>query len=142
MKTQYLRILLAVVCFAALGITAKAQELDQVVVTIPFEFAAAGKTLPAGTYKVNRLARERLGVLVLTNLDNRTSGVFVIPTEFEDVRAGKTQVSFEQAGGQHFLSKIETRDHVFDISVPRSVTLLASAQSHTGTGSGSSDGNN
>jgi hypothetical protein len=38
MKKQYLRILMAVVGLAGLGVTAKAQDLDQVVVTIPFEF--------------------------------------------------------------------------------------------------------
>jgi hypothetical protein len=141
MKRQYLRLLMALVGLAVFGVTAKAQFSDQLTVTVPFEFVAAGKTLPAGTYRVNRLSGNNLEELVLSGPDNR-AGVFVNATEVRSVRAGKTQVSFEQAGDQHFLSKIETENHVFDIAVPRSAALLASAPSHTGTTSGSSDGNN
>jgi hypothetical protein len=140
MKPQYLRILLALVCFAALGITAKAQEVDQLVVTIPFEFVAAGKTLPAGNYRVKRLSGDRLEELVLSGPENR-GGVFVFATEVESVRDGKTQISFEQAGDQHFLSKIETRNHVFNIEVPHAATLLASTPSHTVPVSGSAGSN-
>jgi hypothetical protein len=48
MKNQYLRILLAVVCFAGMGITAAAQGRDLIVVTLPFPSVASGKMLPAG----------------------------------------------------------------------------------------------
>lgn len=47
-KKQYLRIVIALIGFVSLGITARAQTVDQVVVNIPFEFVVAGKTLPAG----------------------------------------------------------------------------------------------
>jgi hypothetical protein len=56
MKKLCLRIAVSLVGFAGLGITAKAQVVDQIVVTIPFEFVVAGKTLPAGTYRVNRVS--------------------------------------------------------------------------------------
>lgn len=56
MKKLCLRIAVALVGFARLGITAKAQILDQIVATIPFAFVVAGKTLPAGAYRVNRVA--------------------------------------------------------------------------------------
>ena len=141
MKPQFLRILLAPVCFASLAITAKAQDVDRLVVNIPFEFVAAGKTLPAGNYEVKRLLGNSLEELVLSGPEAH-AGVFVLASEVESVREGKTHISFEQAGDQHFLSKIETRDHVFNIEVPRAATLLASAPSHSGTASRSSDGNN
>jgi hypothetical protein len=141
MKKLYLRILVALVSFAGLGITAKAQVVDQIVVTIPFEFVAAGKTLPAGTYRVNRLSDDRLGGLVLRSLDNRASAI-VLPTEVESAPSDKAQVSFETAGDEHFLSRIETSDNVFNIPVSRAAILLASAKSHTGAASGSSAGSN
>jgi hypothetical protein len=45
-KKQCFRIVIALIGFAALGITAKTQAVDQVVVNIPFEFAAPGTAVP------------------------------------------------------------------------------------------------
>jgi len=137
MKKVYLRILVALVGFAGLGITAKAQAVDQIVVTIPFEFVAAGKTLPAGTYRVNRLTQDRLAGLIISSFENRASAI-VLPAEVESAPNDKAQVSFETAGDEHFLSKIETADHTFTIPVSRAAILLASTKSHIGTASGSS----
>ena len=75
MKKLYLRILVALVSFAGLGITAKAQVVEQIVVTIPFEFVAAGKTLPAGTYTINRLSDDRFAGLVIRSFENRASAI-------------------------------------------------------------------
>ena len=142
MKTQFVRTLIALVGFAALAIAAKAQVIDQIVVTIPFEFVAAGKILPAGAYKVNRVSsNDRWTGLVLTSYENGTS-VIVHPTEVETARVDNAHVSFQQAGDQRFLSRIETADNVFNISVPRSEIQLASGKSHTGTASGSASGSN
>ena len=72
MKKLCLRIAVALVSFAGLGITAKAQAADQIVVTIPFEFVVAGKTLPAGTYRVNRVSDDRWAGLILSSFENRS----------------------------------------------------------------------
>ncbi len=141
MKKLYLHIVVALVGFAGLGVTAKAQAVDHVVVTIPFEFVAAGKTLPAGTYTVNRLSDDRIGALVLRSSDNRESAIF-LPTEVESAPSDKAQVSFETAGDEHFLSKIETTEYVYNIQVPRAAILLASGKSHPGAASGSATGSN
>jgi hypothetical protein len=136
MKRQYLRILVAVLGFAALGATVKANEIDQVVVTIPFQFVAAGKTLPAGTYRLNRVSGERFQGLFLSSFENRV-GTIVMPIEVESVAAETPQLTFEQVGDQHILSKIQTGDNVFNLRVPPAATLLASAPSHAGKASGS-----
>ena len=73
MRKQCLRILIALLSVAGSGMAARAQARDQIVVTIPFEFVVAGKTFPAGTYKVNRV----------TDTDPRT----LILHSFEIVRA-------------------------------------------------------
>jgi hypothetical protein len=57
----------------------------------------------------------------------------------ESTPDGKAHVSFETAGGEHFLSKIETADNVFTIPVSRAAILLAE-KSHTDTSSKSSVG--
>ena len=144
MKKLCLRIAVALVSFAGLGITAKAQVVDQVVVNIPFQFVVAGKTLPAGTYRVNRVSDDKWAGLILSSFENR-AGALVRPIEVESIREvestsdGKAHLSFETAGGEHFLSKIETADNVFTIPVSRAAILLAE-KSHAGASSRSSVG--
>ena len=139
MKKLCLRIAVALVSFAGLGITAKAQVVDQIVVTIPFEFVVAGKTLPAGTYRVNRVSDDRWAGLILSGAENR-AGAIVLPNDVEDAHADKAHVSFETAGDEHFLSKIETADSVFTIPVSRTAILLASGKSYGDASSGGSAG--
>jgi hypothetical protein len=138
---QYLRIVIALVGLAGFGVAAKAQVADQLVVTIPFEFTVAGKTLPAGTYRVNRVSTTDNRTLMLSSYENRAS-VMVIPTYVEEASGDKTQITFEQVGDQHFLNRIATADHVFAFPVSREAVLLASTKSHGGTPSGSSNGSN
>ena len=139
MRKLCLRIAVALVSFAGLGITAKAQVVDQVVVTIPFQFVIAGKTLPAGTYRVNRVSDDRWAGLIFSSFENRASAI-VHPIEVESTPDGKAHLSFETAGDEHSLSKIETADNVFTIPVSRAAILLASEKSHTDTSSRSSVG--
>jgi hypothetical protein len=131
MRKHYLRFLIALIGVAGLGTAAKGQAVDQIVVNIPYEFVVAGNTLPAGTYQVNRLSNIHPEVLILSSFESR-AGLMVRSTEVESTRADKPEVSFEQIDGQHFLSKIETADHVFTIPVSRSEILEAAAKSARG----------
>jgi hypothetical protein len=130
MRKQYLRILIALITVAGLGVVAKGQDLDQVTVKIPYEFVAGGKTLPAGSYKVERLIGVNERELVLRSLDNHTS-TLVVATVLESNSIDKASVSFEHVGDQFFLSEIKSADHVFTIPVSRSAVLEASAKSHS-----------
>jgi hypothetical protein len=141
MKMLHLRILVALVGFTALGITAKAQTIDQIAVTIPFEFVAAGKILPAGTYRVTRISNERWEGLLLSSPANRSSA-FLHPVYVERSHSDNARVSFQQAGDQQFLIRIDSGDNVFTLPVSRVAILEASAKSHTGAVSGSSAGSN
>jgi hypothetical protein len=115
MKKHYLRILLALVGFAGFGSMARAQAHQEIVVTLPFEFMVAGKTLPAGTYMVSRIADERSD-LVLSNYDKHVS-VLVHPIVVEGASADKPRVSFERVGETRFLTRIATHDKVYSIPV-------------------------
>ena len=137
MKTQYLRLLLVLAGFAAFAVPAKAQVVDQPVVNIPFQFVVAGRTLPAGEYKVTRLYGWNPRVLVLSSYENRASAI-VIPAEVEESLGGKARLTFETAGDQHFLSSIATEDHVYNFEVPSTDSLLAATPHQTGSGSASS----
>jgi hypothetical protein len=141
MKKLYLRILVALVGFAGLGVAAKAQAVDQIVTTIPFKFVVAGTTLPAGTYKVSRVWSDKSEALVISSYENNVSAV-VLPTEVKNAPTDKPELTFEKAGEDHFLSKIETADNVFTIRVSPEALLLASGKSQTGVASGIANGAN
>jgi hypothetical protein len=142
MKRQYLRILMVLVGVAGFGVAAKAQSLDRVVVTIPHQFEAAGKTFPAGIYEVKRADElSKFPTLIFSSVENHVSTLLVAST-MEPAAPEKPELSFEQVGDQHFLSKIETGDHVFTLLVSHSAKLETAAQSHTGTATGSTAGSN
>jgi hypothetical protein len=123
MKKHYLRIFLALAGFAGLSGIARAQSHQEIVVTLPFDFVASGKTLPAGTYTVSRISENNFD-LVLSNQAKHV-GVLVHPIEVEDSRADKNTVSFERVGESRFLAKIETADYVYSISVSRAAITEA-----------------
>lgn len=125
MKKLFLRALLVLAGLAGLNIPAKAQAVDQIVVKIPFEFVAAGTTLPAGEYRISRLRDEKPRVLLLRSLDNRAD--IVMLTDTEDTPHGKVRLDFTTVGDQHILSRIESSGYAYIISVPRTEALLAAA---------------
>jgi hypothetical protein len=126
---KYARILVAVAFLLGLGVTANAELQPEIVVNLPFEFVAGGKTLPAGTYTVKRFSQQPFDALILTSYDNGIS-VFARPIEMEGASTDKPKVSFRQVGGQRFLSAIQTEDYVYNFSVSRSVILEASLKQH------------
>jgi hypothetical protein len=142
MRRQCLRILIALIGVAGFGIAVRAQVLDQIEVNIPYQFVASGKTLPAGTYRVKRVGITDPRLLILSSLETRATAI-IHSTWVENSHADKNEVSFVQVGDEHFLSKIETPNHLFTISVSRSEILEAAAKSRSGSpASGSADGNN
>ncbi|PYT66962.1 MAG: hypothetical protein DMG42_28045 [Acidobacteria bacterium] len=73
MKKPFLFIFLALAGVAGLIIPANAQAQDQIVVKIPFQFVAAGQTLPAGEYRISRLSYSEPTILLLSSLENHTN---------------------------------------------------------------------
>jgi len=144
MRRQYLRILMALIGVAGLGVAAKGQDTDHVDVKIPYQFVVAGQTLPAGTYRVTRPDLNTRALAFNDFADH--ASVIVLASQVEISFADKFKVSFEQIGGQLFLNKIQTGDHLFTIPVSRAEILEAAAKSHSGTpatgASGSASGAN
>src|SRR6202521_5759708 len=106
MKKQCMRILIALIGVAGLGMAARGQVLDQIVVNIPYEFVVAGKTLPAGTYRVHRVDDRNNRALAISSFDTGAA-VLVLPVEVAgQTRAAEPRLSFQQVGEQHLLSRI------------------------------------
>jgi hypothetical protein len=129
MKKYYVRILSAFFGLAALAISAKGQAVDQLVVNVPYEFVVAGKTLPAGPYRVNRINDTDERQLMISSLENREA-VMVISNEVTPIHTESPSLSFQHAGGEFFLSKIATAEHVFTIPVSKRAVSEAIAKTH------------
>ncbi len=129
MKTSYFAAVLTMTCLLGFGISAHAQDAGGVVVNVPFEFVAGGKTLPAGTYSVGRLSP---GIHPSLIIDSKDNGPFalVLPIVRGGDSAGRTELSFERAGGRYFLSKVETPAGVYTILTARALTRLAQMNDH------------
>lgn len=130
MKKYRASILLTLICCIGLAEGARAMEKREVTVTVPYEFVAGGKTLPAGTYTVSRVSFEQ-GELSISSYENR-SGVLVLPIEFDDQLAGDPKLIFEQIGDRRVLSKIETLYGVYTLPEPRSANIVAGAKQQQG----------
>jgi hypothetical protein len=141
MKNQYLRILIAVLCFAGMGITAAAQGRDLIVVTLPFPSVASGKMLPAGKYIVSRVSDDKLEGLILSSYDTHAS-IIVHPIDVEDASEDNPQVSFTRVAGQNFLSSIRTAYDIYNLPLSRPAIMEAAIRSRQHTHASESSGNN
>ena len=124
---KYTRILAAIMFLLGLGVAANAEMQSEIAVNMPFEFVAGKTKLPAGAYVVERNSTQLFDVLMITSRDTGTS-VFLNPIEMEDASTYKPKVSFRNIGEQHFLSRIQTADYVYNFHVSRSVTQAVAAK--------------
>jgi hypothetical protein len=143
MKKSSLAVVLTLSCMLGLGISARAQDVDNLAVNVPFEFVAGGQMLPAGTYSVSRVSSQVNRALVIRSNDN---SVFLLPTFFDggsvSVNGGSAdhaELGFEHVGDKYFLSKVETLGGVYAFRTPRAMTQVAQMKDH---GTASSSGAN
>jgi hypothetical protein len=134
MKTSYVTVVLTMTCLLGLGISAHAQDASGVVVKVPFEFVAGGKTLPAGTYSVGRLSPDIHPALIIGSKDN-SAFALMLPIVPNGDSAGHTELNCERVGGKYFLSKVQTPAGVYTILTPRAMTKLAQMNDHGVTSS-------
>jgi hypothetical protein len=127
MKKSYLIAVFMLTCLLGVGVSARAQDADAVVVSVPFEFVAGGATLPAGEYRVSRLSPGVNRELFITGYNK--GGAFILPVSFDDNAANQPTLSFEHVGGKYFLSKIETLGGVYTMPASREMVMLGKANS-------------
>ncbi len=130
---KYFVFVFALIVFAGVGVTARAEEEGTVIAKIPFEFVAAGKTLPAGTYTVSRVSS---GAELL--ISSRESGVFVIPVVRDSTPVDNPLVTFDKVSDTYLLREVNTPLGTFIIDTHREESKLAQAKQHDSmTSSGS-----
>ena len=129
MRKFYVVALLNIMCLLGLGVGAHAQDVDGVVVNVPFDFVAGGANLPAGEYRIDRVSTSVNRELVIHSYTN--SGAFLLPLVFEGVPADQPALTFEHIGNRYFLSKIKTLGGVYSMKTPPESIALAQARSQS-----------
>ena len=129
MRKFYVAALLTITCLLGLGVTARAQDVDGVVVNVPFDFVAGGANLSAGEYRINRVSSSLNRGLVIQSYSN--GGAFLLPIVFEGVPADQAALTFEHIGNRYFLSKIKTLGGVYSMKTPPESVALAEAKSQS-----------
>ena len=133
MKRDPFRLLVLVCAAALLAAAASAGDLDRLVVNIPYDFVVSGKTLPAGTYTVQRLSDYDEHPLSISCVEHRTSAI-IVSGEVEPAVQAHPSVTFLSSRNQHFLTRIQTGEHVFNLRVSKKVVQEATnSQSLSGT---------
>jgi hypothetical protein len=127
MKKSYLTAVLMLTCVLGVGVRARAQDADAVVVSVPFEFVAGGATLPAGEYRIDRLNSGVNRALAIRSYSN--GGALLLPVVFDGVATDEPTLSFEHVGGKYFLSRIKTLSGVYTLPASREMVMLGKANS-------------
>ena len=122
MTKLYLTVVLTLTCLLAQGVSAHAQDVNKVVVNIPFEFVAGAKTLPAGTYSVSRVSPQTSPSLIVRG-DNDSA--LVLPVVSDGIPAEHVGLIFERVGDKQLLNKVETPGGSYTILTPKAMTRLA-----------------
>lgn len=122
MKKSYLTAALMLTCLLGVGVSARAQDADAVVVSVPFEFVAGGATLPAGEYRVSRVNPGVNRELAISGYNR--GNAFLLPVAFDDGPSNQPTLSFEHVGGKYFLNRIKTLSGVYTIPASREMIML------------------
>lgn len=130
MRKSYLTGVLMLTCLLGVGISARAQDADAVVVSVPFEFVAGRATLPAGEYRINRANPGVTQELVIRGYDK--GGTFLSPLAFDEVANDMPTLSFEHVGGKYFLSRIKTPGGVYTIASSQEMIMLGRMNTPSG----------
>jgi hypothetical protein len=132
MKRNYFRLFVVSLFVASFGVAAQAGEPDRLLVNIPYDFVVSGKTLPAGAYRVSRLSEGGLQELAIRSVETGST-VIALSSEIKSVSSPQPKITLLGSGEQHFLSQIQTADHIFTIPVSKSALAEATAESGRGS---------
>jgi hypothetical protein len=140
MKKSYVIAVLMLTCLLGVGVSARAQDADAIVVSAPFEFVAGGATLPAGEYRISRIHPGINRELVISGYDK--GNAFLLPLVFDGVAAanGQPTLTFEHLGGKYFLTGIKTLSGVYTLPASREMVMLGKATTPSSSTSSASGG--
>jgi hypothetical protein len=118
MKTRSI-LMAAAMTLTALASAHVAQAQDQLVVTIPFDFAAGSANLPAGDYSVKTTSVNH--TILLVNRDNPAVSMFLIAHDTtSSAPQAQSKLVFNCYGDRYFLSQIWAQGSALGSELPKS----------------------
>ena len=114
MKKYLLTIALALTLLRTAAASAQTIHMR---VMVPFNFIAAGATLPAGEYDIQSFGTE--GKLLSIHNQNLSAGILVFSNPCESLNASSaTKVVFHRYGDRYFLAELWVQGHSTGNQVP------------------------
>jgi hypothetical protein len=113
MRKQFFAIIFAI----GLAVSAHAQNSQAIRADIPFAFTVNGRTLPAGTYRIDSASGNRI-VWKLQSTEARSRLFVLANTLSGNLNAGHVQLTFHRYGTQNYLAAFETSS--YRVSLPPS----------------------
>jgi hypothetical protein len=108
MRNRILSVLISCAALLLLPIlSATAQTRGKLTAEIPFAFSIGSKTLPAGTYTIERMTYNNPEKLIIRSLDTRTSAVLAVNDVPLNYTSTDTQLGFNKVGDSYFLRDIK-----------------------------------
>ena len=109
-----LQILLGISFLLVGGIVAANAQMDgssSIKFEVAHPFVVDGETLPAGKYSIGTIASQggSNGILKIQSLDGKESMLFSTLKKVHSEAAGKTELVFEQVGGDYYLTEIRVK---------------------------------
>ena len=126
MKNYFLGVLVLLGGLFAFAAAAQAETGD-IVVQITEDFVAAGKSLPAGSYRIHHDSMESSQALLLRSEQPGIS-VLLLPTARGEWHQERPLVRLTRVGGVYYLSEVATERGVFSLPLPRTATRMEKAR--------------
>jgi hypothetical protein len=121
MNKFYAVAILSLTCLLGFGVKAHAQDAE-VSVTVPFEFVAGGKSLPAGKYVIARNSIDAHSGITIRGNNNVA---LMLPLVVDGTPAYQPKLSFVHVSGEYFLSTVEAPQGIYTFRTPRAMAMLA-----------------
>ena len=100
------------------AISAGAQVVHQIAITVPFPFIAAGKPCPAGEYRVGL----DMGNGLVTLTTQRVRQATLLTRGSEPLRDDRSYARFRLVGDQWFLQQVAVTGQASSVALPKAVT--------------------
>jgi hypothetical protein len=109
-----LQVLLGISFLLVGGIVAANAQIDgssAIKFEVAHPFVVDGETLPAGKYSISSIASQggSNGVLKIQSIDGKEAMLFSTLKKVRSAAAAKTELVFEQVGGEYFLTEIRVK---------------------------------
>ena len=106
MLRRYVRAVALLITLTTLLTGVKAQSAHRFKVNVPFPFVLNGKTLPAGTYLIERLDLARPNLVTIKNLDSGMVRALITQRIERKSPSASSFLVFKEEGGTQYLFQV------------------------------------